>query len=249
MYFTDCFKLLPDNKRTALDQTHANTAFTFACKENNEINIFREEEWFKVLIHETFHSLGLDFSESYELSAYSKTKVSEVFRVNSEVNLFETYCEMHALIFNVLFCVYWEGYTMKTIQEFLLYEYVFAGFQRSKVLNHYEMNCTDIYENNIASLQNKKYIEQTNILSYYILKPILLLNLNAFLEWMMNRNKGSLQFELSKENIDAYCDLMLKTNQYTEYNILCDKWLTWIKHHQNINTIETKTMRLSAIEF
>ena len=56
-------KLLPTVEMEYIDREHVNTAFTYPCKKDNEIHIFRKEEWFKVLIHESFHSFGLDFSQ------------------------------------------------------------------------------------------------------------------------------------------------------------------------------------------
>jgi len=55
-------KVLPIITGEPIEQINANTAFTWACVENSTIQIFREEEWFKVLIHESFHTFGLDFS-------------------------------------------------------------------------------------------------------------------------------------------------------------------------------------------
>ena len=99
LYFTHLKKYLPTSGYY-IDQSHANTAFTTSCKTITEINIFRHEEWFKVLIHESFHCMGLDFSE-YEQTKIDKHVLS-IFPVNSDVRLFETYCEMWAEIINTL---------------------------------------------------------------------------------------------------------------------------------------------------
>ena len=40
------------------------------CRETSEITIYREEEWIKVLIHELFHNLNLDFS-SMDITEWS----------------------------------------------------------------------------------------------------------------------------------------------------------------------------------
>ena len=63
LYLSSHVKVLPNKKTNAiLDLLNANTAYTFSCKKNNDLVIYRKEEWFKVFIHETFHSFGLDFS-------------------------------------------------------------------------------------------------------------------------------------------------------------------------------------------
>ena len=108
--------LLPDKKQLPqingepIDREHINTAFTYSCKENNEIHIFREEEWFKVFIHETFHSLGLDFSQ-FNYSNTNK-QILSIFNVVADVRIFETYCEIWAEICNNMFIVFF-FYTME----------------------------------------------------------------------------------------------------------------------------------------
>jgi hypothetical protein len=63
LYFTSLEKKLPDSNIHILDEINVNTAFTTTCPKDSEIVIFRQEEWFKVLIHESFHNFGLDFSD------------------------------------------------------------------------------------------------------------------------------------------------------------------------------------------
>ena len=48
-----------------LEPININGGVSNVCVKNSlsEIVIFRREEWFKVLIHETFHNYGLDFSD------------------------------------------------------------------------------------------------------------------------------------------------------------------------------------------
>jgi hypothetical protein len=76
IYFTDFKKVLPTSERM-IHRENANTAFTTSCQTVTEINLYREEEWFKVLIHETFHNLGLDFSEVDDKS--SRNAILKIF--------------------------------------------------------------------------------------------------------------------------------------------------------------------------
>ena len=55
IYFTELFKVLPEKKREPIGEKHANTAFTTSCMPSTNIHVYREEEWFKVFIHESFH--------------------------------------------------------------------------------------------------------------------------------------------------------------------------------------------------
>jgi len=110
IYLTEEAKFLPTNKKTPIDKQHANTAFTTSCRKETEINIFREEEWFKVLLHETFHNMGLDFSGMQDIyHTFTKEKILDIFSVESDVNLFETYCEIWGETMNVLFYILFSG--------------------------------------------------------------------------------------------------------------------------------------------
>ena len=102
LYLTILKKELPKNNVDVIDQIHVNTGFTYTCPNDSEIVIFRKEEWFKVLIHETFHNFALDFS-SMNCDIATKT-ILNIFKVKSNVNLYEAYTEFWAEIWNICFC-------------------------------------------------------------------------------------------------------------------------------------------------
>ena len=118
LFLTDHHKILPKKDETIssefhstnmlpIDTIHANTAFTTACSLNSDIMLYRMEEWFKVFIHETFHSLGLDFSQMDNTE--SNRQILDLFPGCSremDVRIYETYCEMWAEILNVMFIAY-----------------------------------------------------------------------------------------------------------------------------------------------
>ena len=91
LYFTKLEKRLPSSNISILDHHNVNTAFTRTCPKDSEIVVFRKEEWFKVLIHETFHNFGLDFSDMNNSNCHNY--ILSLFPVNSDVNLYEAYTE------------------------------------------------------------------------------------------------------------------------------------------------------------
>ena len=105
IYLTPFKKLLPDNQLTTIDTEHVNTAYTTHCRVNNEIVVFREEEWFKVFVHETFHSFGLDFANMTNTHSVNK-RLNELFNVNVDFLLFESYCEFWARTINCMMYTY-----------------------------------------------------------------------------------------------------------------------------------------------
>jgi hypothetical protein len=106
LFMTDLIKRLPDTSRTPLGPINVNTAYTTPCSRHTKIILYRYEEWFKVLIHETMHCLGLDFSsmngEKYDQQVLSLFKGCDP---NTNLSLTETYSELWAEIINILFCV------------------------------------------------------------------------------------------------------------------------------------------------
>ena len=102
LYFTELSKKLPTTNMDILNQTHINTAFTTTCPTNSEIVVYRKEEWFKVFLHETFHNFALDFSDMNMWDCHST--ILKIFKVKSEVNLYESYTEFWARVMNCCFC-------------------------------------------------------------------------------------------------------------------------------------------------
>jgi hypothetical protein len=182
-------KKIPATKRSYIKRINANTAFTTACNTTNEIVIFRYEEWFKVFIHETMHALGLDFSEIN--TEYTNQCIMDIMPVKSDVRLYETYCETWASILNAMFISLFStnhnedlenmDRMIKKTQNFIHLEILFSLFQCCKVLSFFDLKYTDLSEQSINA-HNKRtnqYKEETQILSYYILKPISLFHIDA----------------------------------------------------------------------
>ena len=101
IYPTPFKKNLPQHANIVIGSEHVNSAVTTSCSKDGEVVVFREEEWFKVFIHETFHILGLDFSSmgSDKLS----TRVKRIFKIESEMLVYESYTEFWAETINCMF--------------------------------------------------------------------------------------------------------------------------------------------------
>ena len=111
LFLSDHKKRLPNSTamstHTIINTEHANTALTISCSPESDIFLYRSEEWFKVFIHESFHSLGIDFSEMD--MTVSNRQITRLFlgcEPDLDVRLYETYCEMWAEIINVLMLAY-----------------------------------------------------------------------------------------------------------------------------------------------
>ena len=87
----------------------------------------------------------------------------------------------------------------KYIERDLQIERTFSLFQTVKILNHFGMRYSDFLNPTESSVRNK-YKEHTSILSYFILKTILMNDLNRFIEWCLTNNRGSLRFSNPETN-------------------------------------------------
>jgi len=264
LYLTNLKKVLPNNTKI-IKQENANTAFTSACKKNTEINLFRKEEWFKVLIHESFHCTGLDFSELEH--SVSNKKVLTIFPVNSDVRLFETYCEMWAEIINVMFISYNKTNTIENLNEdinklivktekLLYYERLFSLFQCAKVLHFFGIKYKNLYEKDLTSMKLRamKYKEDTNVLSYYIIKSIYMFYVNDFIEWCIENNNYngvvSLNFNKNDENINSYIEFIKEhflNSSYTGSLAIFEEWFKNI-NEKSISYDIYNTLRMCVNE-
>lgn len=181
MYFTDAKKMLPTKRGAPIDTEHANTAFTSSCATDTSIILYREEEWFKVFIHETFHNLGLDFS-AQNINNLQQSLMRH-FKIRSEMRIYETYCEMWADILNILF-------TRPDWTFALTVERNHSFKQAAKIFKHYNLRYQDL--GSTKTMEN--FNENTEIFCYFVLRSLWMWNLNRFLLWCFKHNNGSLHF-------------------------------------------------------
>ena len=226
LYLSNLKKILPKNQIKTLNEENCNSALTYACAEEGEVLIFRLEEWKKVLIHELFHSLCLDFSGiSYLLL---KDKFKDMFKVKSDYEISEAYSEFWATILNSCFISYDILDDKSNYEQFGLYsefcvqfERIFSLFQLVKVLDYMGLRYKDLVSDGkmSKSLKNILYKEETNVLSYYIIKAVLLFDYDKFLFWCEKYNISSVKFDKSQLNLRRfgnYFEDMYKNRRLTK---------------------------------
>lgn len=265
IYLTSLTKQLPVTNIQILDEIHVNTAFTYTCPIESEIVIFRKEEWFKVFMHETMHNFALDFSDMNQEDC--NKQILDIFQVKSDVNLFEAYTEFWAEIMNAVFCSYYLQKDKSSIaaptefydnfEFFINYERSYGIFQMVKTLNFMELTYKDLYSKSPKSemMRETMYKEKSNILSYYVLKIVLMNQYQGFLSWSNKNNLSLLQFKKTTGNIDEFCNF-IKKNYKTKSllaNVTCmEGFLRNMKNSKNTQNKDTqfilKNMRMSISE-
>ena len=173
---------------------NANSGFSGICAKNGEIVLFREEEWMKVLIHESIHNLGLDFAFS-DQSGFER-EISRIFPVrikNPEWN--EMYTEVWAEIINVAlialsYCDPFPGFESFSLyfQGLIQLEVVYSILQVAKILTYYNTSYDDLYK------REKYWNQETHVFEYYVLKTILIANWTEFLCWVYEQNNDLVKF-------------------------------------------------------
>ena len=257
-YFTSLEKYLPNSNIHILDEINVNTAFTTTCPKDSEIVVFRKEEWFKVFIHETFHNFGLDFSmmDNEEVN----TCILDIFKVNSQVNSYEAYTEFWAEIINALFCSFHSIKNKNDINEFLSntefyinFERTYSFFQLVKTLNFMGLSYSDLYSKTKHSviLRENLYKENTNVLSYYIIKCVLINNYQGFLSWCSKNNLSLLDFKKTIGNQKQFCKFIEKN--YKTQTMLngiheSEVFLSKIKRKKGNSNFILSNLRMSICE-
>lgn len=211
IYPTPFSKKLPSSTATTIGPEHINTAFTMACAKNGQIIIFREEEWFKVFLHETFHSYGLDFATNDH--AGLKNVLREIFPINSDFDIYEAYTETWARIINCAFCSFnaLPAKNKRDQKGFLLnfnfcleMERMFALYQCIKVLGFMGLNYKDIYNKQNSVYLRGLYKEKTHVFAYYILTAIFLNDRQGFMLWCKKNNTVLLRFNATPDTFKSF---------------------------------------------
>jgi hypothetical protein len=222
IYMTSLQKHLPESNINVLDRMNVNTAFTYTCLPTSEIVVFRYEEWFKVLIHESFHNLGLDFS-GMNIDRCVK-RILSIFNVESDVLLYEAYTEFWAETINSMFCSFYLSSNKDNEEEFITnfdffinLERTYSFFQLVKSLNFMGLQYADLYSNSQDAeiLRKTMYKEKSNVLCYYIIRAILMNNYQGFLSWCNENNTSLLNFKKTNTNLDNFCKFIERNYKST----------------------------------
>lgn len=211
IFLTPFKKELPLYSTDILGINNVNSGFsTIGCNNNGEITIYRQEEWFKVLIHELFHNLNLDFS-TMNIEKWKKILFNN-YKINSTYEIFETYCETWARILNIAISSFFiTNSREKFIKKFnflIELERNFSLIQARKILKRFK---------NID-----EYREKSNVFCYYILTSVLINNYLEFFIWCDANNNNFIKFKNTEQNLQSFVELLLRlTNKNFESNLKC----------------------------
>ncbi len=176
---------------------------TFYGTGDINIRIYRKEELVKVLIHETIHFTGAEKTVDWN----NKSKINNIFNVDCPKNkllLTEAIVEALATYIN---CSIYADIHHENLQRLIDNEIKFGLLQTAKILNHFGFTSVDDFLN---KNNNKKIIQKTSAFEYHILKTILLMNFNKFIDLI--KKKESLDELIINEFNNK--DYQKKVNKY-----------------------------------
>jgi hypothetical protein len=193
---------------------HVNTGYA----SDEGIVVYRKEEWFKVFIHECFHFFHFDallFDSSFP------PRILSIFKVNSQVNLYEAYCEIWARMLN---CCMISVVGKINLTKIVAHEKKYARRHMVNVLHHMGLKYSNLKE-------KCDFKEDTNVFAYVVLTA-LLLNKNYLEDFKSHRDNFTLT------NAEGFV-------RFLEWNHEDDAFLNSIHH---IRPMQTTTMSLYRID-
>ena len=189
LFLTPFKKCFPSEKEEITSQ-HVNSGVAYVCSQVSEIMIFREEEWFKVFLHETIHSFGL------------YTDIKNIIYENCSVKLFESYTEMLARIYNIMYIIYDNIPNIEHVEMLSLFELLFDMDRK-----FYHKQADIILTKTIY--QNKIMRENTNVYAYYIITSIFANNINEYFAKSLKLQDYSIKYNEHNYNHNNIRDHVL----------------------------------------
>mgnify|MGYP006076832349 CR=1 FL=1 len=226
--------------RESLTPDEINSGSTL-CSHQPHIIVNREEEFYKVVIHELIHAMNYDVkSDTNDISQLIKEKMN----IDTPFNHFEAYTEIWANILNAYFISKYmnrdkdtkDNITFDFFVELVNIERLWSIFQTGKIL--YLTNC-DI-EPYIRYKSLCKLNLNTNVYAYFILRSCMMFNINDFIVKMKDKNLNYINLNSDVKYFNEYVhDLINKTIHNKNYKSLLKKNI------RDLTTMEKKSIQLS----
>ena len=192
--FTSVPKQLPKQKNKLIGPSTLNTGYTIG----NQIVVYREEEWLKVLIHECMHLF------LYDLELRDKPDLLySLFPISIHVN--ESYCEIWARLLNCCAISVMNNISLEYLIE---KEQKHSSEQLVKILKYMNLTYPQLMD------KNTNYNEETNAFAYLVIPAILIQDPYTFVKWCNNHNNHMLPIQ----SADDYSELI--KNNYTSQEFL-----------------------------
>lgn len=218
----------PQSQHKILTSKHINSG---ACLIDMYINLWRDEEIYKVLFHELTHYFKIDTYTNASIDNKFNKQISKIFNNIHYYKPAEAYTESVAILLNCVYIIYKLNLNPKQFLKIFSYEYNFTLFQVAKLMKYYDI---DNFHKIVPSELNK----YTAIFSYYVIKLLIMHNFTMFMDFIME----SIYFG---DRVELIIKIIEKSLKDTEFH-------NNINYYYNIVNIDDKfinrTLRMSCVE-
>ena len=146
--------------------------------------VYRKQEAYKVLVHELLHLFGYELP--YNIQATYMNKISTLLCYDSKHKLInESYVESTTTILNVIFFMIENNIPLKNIINLIKIEIGWSIIVACKILLHNGFSNFDELLN--RGNCKKIFKENSNVLSYYIIRSSLLYNIDYLLNIILEK--------------------------------------------------------------
>ena len=180
------------------------------------ITLWRDEELVKVLIHELIHFLNIDLNNDSIIAHKLKDKVN--IDESSIIKPTEAYTELITIIIHSFYITIKHNpiFDMNYFNNIIETEIKWSIYQCAKIINN--VGCFNKFEDLLNRELNCKITQHTSIFSYFIIKTVMLYNLNKFFIFLQDINQESFNFNDSKENYNKFYKFIIMCLKDYDFN-------------------------------
>lgn len=230
-------KILPSRAGQILDAVHVNSGYSMLSSQSvPSVDIWRSEEFFKLILHETIHSIGAD---KLHINKHDLQTFQNRFALQQQEPLLleETYTEILALVFH---CFAIADQSNASFLEILNFERTFAILQTAKLLRHFGMGSfSDVLQGPSAPF---RFRETTNAFCYFVLKSAVLHDMSLFLNFVRQNDA----FVSKSSRGKMFVELVQKACSDVRFHAAVDVYLRadW----SGMSTVINQTLRMTVFE-
>jgi len=202
------------------------------------VNIWRFEEFEKVMIHELQHFYGCDFHSSDSNYYLIENVINNNFDIEGDDNVNESYNEVMAHIISMIFFSKVNKLKLENIYHSELY---FLLFQTAKIIDFFSgENYISIFK---TSSKHIKFNQRTSVLSYYLIKTLFMFYI-SYTTQFISKISMKCNDKNSMELLSKFLKIIIEDKQIHRY---IDPLIKMIKKNKSDKFIY-KTMRMTGIE-
>ena len=200
--------------------------------------IFREEELLKIIIHELIHYSNYDINNDSYLNKLILSKI-KLLDNTSFFSINEAYTESLAILLFIFYLTLkkFKKFNLNYYNKLLNIEIKWSILQSAKIL-YYNYNFNKL-EN---MYMNNNIYQNTDIVSYYIIKSALLFNYKYFFDFL-DSNTTNCNFNDNINNYNNFYSLVFKCLDCRNFNNIVNN----IIKKFSTNNLLIKSMRMSYL--